>query len=359
MRTSCARGRLATMVVLALVATAAFAGAPAVAERPRYQLTWSAPEACPDAAAVEAAIADSLGAALAESTPTDTLVADALVERAGERYRLRLKIGERSRELEAAACDELAATAAFIVAIAVDPRVLEHGPPPLVPRPPVEPEPDATPPRATDGPRELAIRPPSTPVAQPSRPSRQARRNGARGSVTRSRRMPLTVGGRVHGGLGLGPSPAPTGVLGVSVAALGRHLRIELEGSWWIPRRVPSPIRPALGLTAQLWTVGLRGCGVPVRGRFGVPLCLLVETGMIHAKGTGQQRSMRARQSWVGLGGGAMLVVRIIPRLAATVGADVLWSAVRGGFESVPSGDIDRVGTIGFKALGGLQWSLR
>ncbi|MBC8072929.1 MAG: hypothetical protein IAG13_31695, partial [Deltaproteobacteria bacterium] len=106
----------------------------------RYALDWRAPQECPDAAAIARSIDHTLGDDPPE--PSTTIAAQASIERQGERFRLTVRIGEGERVIEAASCDELAETAAFIVAIAVDPRVLERGAPPQrEPTPEVVPEP--------------------------------------------------------------------------------------------------------------------------------------------------------------------------------------------------------------------------
>lgn len=90
----------------------------------RVSLTWSAPGGCPQAAGVRAAL-DRLLAQAAEGARA--LEAAGRVERVRGRYRLtlRLSIGAHraQRVLESESCDELAATAAWLIAVAVDPSV--------------------------------------------------------------------------------------------------------------------------------------------------------------------------------------------------------------------------------------------
>lgn len=314
------------------------------------RLQWDAPDACPGAADVTAATAELL--ADSDVLAQTRVQASVRIEARDDGFVMRVQIGDAARELSSPSCDELAATAAFFVAIAVDPRVLGRGGPPVVVRrvsPPGEtPEPEPTPPVVVETPQPTPSEDPPTvevdraPVVAPP--------------VVRSRSRSLAITGRVAAGIGTGPSPRIAAAFVPSVGLTGRGFRVELEASYWTPRRVSSRNNGDVGLVAQLWTVGTRGCGVLARGRLEIPLCAVVHAGLVHARGEGDLVSRRARVPWVGVGGGVMAIVWLGRRLGIGAGLDILASAVQGGFRSVPSGDVDRIAPLAIMATGGLFW---
>lgn len=86
---------------------------------------WDAPEGCPSAETVRAAIAAQLGRAV---EPGDVEV-ELKVARDGDRWRVDLTAGGGVRTLDAASCDELAEAAALIVAMTID-EAAQATPPP-------------------------------------------------------------------------------------------------------------------------------------------------------------------------------------------------------------------------------------
>lgn len=317
---------------------------PAVPSATGFELQWDAPEACPGADDFSAALADLLGdPAALERTSVHVQVR---IEPQTDAWALHLQIGEGSRDLVAPSCDELAATAAFLVAIAIDPRVLGRAPPTTVPRrAPPEPastsEPIPTPPPVLDDRPQTKVGA-TTPDVSPPPPEPRAR--------------PIAIAGRVAAGIGLGPSPRTTGAFAASVGVVGRWFRAEIEGQYWIPRRRISPNNRDVAVIAQLWTIGARGCGVLARGRLEIPLCAVAQAGLIHARGDGDLLSRRASTPWVGIGGGVMAIGWLRERIGIGAGLDVLGSVVAGGFRSEPSGDVDRVGPLALTAVLGVYW---
>lgn len=307
----------------------------------RFELQWDAPDACPSGDDVTAAIAEVLGDATAprQATVQATVRAQAKIEARDDVYALTLQVGEGNREIVGPSCDELAATAAFLVAIAIDPRVLGRPVPTIVTRREPSLTPVVPPPIA-----ETPIPPTRTPAIIPV------------ASTPEPRARTIAIGGRVAAGIGLGPSPRMTGAFAASVGVLGRWFRAEIEGQYWIPRRLASTNNTDVAVVAQLWTIGARGCGVLARGRLEIPLCAVAQAGLIHARGDGDLRSRRARSPWVGIGGGVMAIGWLGERVGIGAGVDVLGSVVAGGFRTEPSGDIDRVGPVAVTALVGLFW---
>ncbi len=311
-------------------------------------LRWQAPSQCPDASFVQEQVRSTVGPRSPEQRGALRMRAE--IEAAEGRYRLRVWFDDdlEPRELAHGDCLELARTAAFLAAIAIDPRVSPVDATPANATPPDEPQfdrdraPEDARPSSGDG---ATIATPTT--SAPPSP------NG------RSRRAPIAATGHVVAGFGLGPSPRITAVVGLGVGLLGRSWRLELEAHEWTPRRLDSRANPAVGLVAQLWSVGVRGCGVLSRGRLDAPLCGLLQSGLVHAEGVGALDPRRARQPWLGVGAGVGVIGWLAPRLGLGCAVDVLWVAVHGGFASVPSGDIDRVGQVAFATTCGLHWRHR
>lgn len=340
------------------------------AELSGFELQWDAPEACPGGDDVSAVIAELL--ADTDALANTRVRAAVRVEARDDGFAMQVRVGEGARELVAPSCEELAATAAFLVAIAIDPRVLGRAAPLSVLRrptakndkmpattPDVATPPAAAPPTAMP-PAPTTSQPTTTPESAATPTSRTPSSTPTRSNVAtngpRLRSRSVAIGGRVVGGVGLGPSPRTTGAFTASVGVVGTGFRAELEGQYWIPRSVSSSINGDVGLVAQLWTIGGRGCGVLARGRLEIPLCAVVQAGLIHARGQGDLESRRARIPWVGLGGGVMAIGWLGRRIGVGAGLDVLGSVVTGGFRSVPSGDVDRVGPIALTATLGVFW---
>jgi hypothetical protein len=329
--------------VIAWVVASTLVGLSMQPAEPRgFALQWEAPDDCPGAEDVTLAIGEVVGDDGALER-TDVR-AQARVEARDDGFVLALQIGEGRRELVGKSCEEVAATAAFLVAIAIDPRALGKPIPTIVKQ--HEPTtPEVPPPSIVEPPPEPTT-PAPTMVATPTPTPAPAARTRA-----------IAIAGRVAAGIGLGPSPRTTGAFAASVGIAHRFFRAELEGQYWIPRRLAWPNDRDIAVIAQLWTVGLRGCGVLARGRLEIPLCALAQAGLIHAKGDGDLRSQRARVPWVGVGGGVMAIGWLGERVGLGAGVDVLGSVVRGGFEIEPSGDdVDRVGPVALTALVGLYW---
>lgn len=313
------------------------------------ELRWQAPTQCPDASFVQQQVRETVGARSPEQREPLRMRAEIDGQDGGYRLRVWFDDDLEPRELEHDDCLELARTAAFLAAVAIDPRVSTADTTPV----------NATPPEVerllgSDRTHEAARSSSyvGTTIATPTTRT-PSRSNG------RSRRAPIAATGHVVAGFGLGPSPRITAVVGLGVGILGRRWRLELEAHEWTPRRLDSRANPDVGLVAQLWSVGVRGCGVLSRGRLDAPLCGLVQSGLVHAEGVGALDPRRARQPWLGVGVGVGVIGWLAWRVGLGCTVDVSWVAVHGGFASVPSGDIDRVGQVAFATTCGLHWRHR
>jgi len=106
-------------------------------DRVPVELSWSAPAECPDRSWVLRSIEARLRAPASQLTAA--ISADARVEKRGGGYSLTLQTEQGERQLSAATCEELAGSAALILAFLVEPQQAE--PAPVVEPPPTAAEP--------------------------------------------------------------------------------------------------------------------------------------------------------------------------------------------------------------------------
>ena len=274
------------------------------------ELRWTAPPECPDAAAVEARVAEYT----AGVEPAEAIAVDATVEPIGERWRLRLVVvrGEArdERVLEDAACEGLAESAAVLVAIAIAPelmgaRPIEETPPPVV----VAPPPVQEAPAANAGDHTVA---PSEPPPPPPR-----------------RREPTHVSLRASGGASVGWLPIG-GDVALALALYWRWLRLELVGAYGPRRLIRFEDLDSSGADVSGWTLGARGCGVLHATRWlDVPLCGGIEAGQLIARPVRLDAGRVGRPAWVaGVVAPALRFV-VHPRVALWLSPELLIAFVR------------------------------
>ncbi len=313
---------------------------------PLYTLEWEAPAECPDAAAARASIDGLLGDAPEPEAPVHAQVRITAVD-GGHHLALRLSQADGVREIDAPTCAELAETATVIVAIAIDPGVLTRVEPEPEPEPEPERPPDpveiATPPARAE---PVTVAPLGTIDAPPPKPRTPSRREFP---------PPVAIVSFVVGP-DVGTLPRTSGHFGVWAGPAWRNATLELGGAYVVRRPVPSSNAPSVGILAQAWSLGARGCYSRLRRRVGFGLCASVRAGAVHARGDGELTPRSARQPWVGLGPGVMLLVAVRPRLAVSLGVDALYAAARGGFRTEPSGTVARPWPVTFQGAAGIRW---
>lgn len=377
----------------------------------RYELTWEAPATCPDADTVRR----ELDRRLADSPPSDAPAVRAhgrVRAKQGGGYELTLSLGpegEQGRRTFADAdCRELSSAGALIIAIAVDPSVLDRAtvtgptaPPPQLEaggqatpglesapgartepagEPGAEPgsetgasvTPSAEPSATTEAPASGAAAaktprpedvddaddaaPPSSlpPWNEPS--ERPTRTRGifvrdARSPRPRSRtRGPLHVGVGAGAGVGLAVLPGPVATLELVASLFGRAWRAELGALYFTPREATSPRNEDVGGRFQLWALTPRGCGLPPTGPVEVQLCAGVEVGAIHGRGTGnlQPRQPMALRAAADLGAGVgWRPPALRGRLGLFVRGSVLPALTRARFGTAASGLVYRTPIVG------------
>lgn len=349
---------LAALLVPAPAPEAAPQTAP---ERAGYRLSWAAPPDCPAEQDVRAAIDRSLG-----GHPRDRSV-DARVRVSalpGGEYHLELTLAGPDaghRELTARDCRELADAAALIVAIAVDPALLERSEAPrveptpqgLVPQapPPPPPEPDpATPepaPPPTDPPGTAEPTTARGPAPEPPPPRADGRSRAA-------------VSLRVAAGPGFAVLPGITAALEVAAGFGGRWWRAEAGLTYWTPRATATGDDPDVGGRFQLAAASGRGCVVPEAAPVRFPICAGLDAGVMIGRGVGADVDARtAVQPWVTVRAGPAIRWRMIPRLALWLGGDVLVPLARPRFHTSGTPDLWAVPGVAGAVVAGLDIPLR
>jgi hypothetical protein len=335
---------------------------PAPPAEPR--LEWVAPPSCPDAARGGEHLVRFLGGR--------ALSAPARVElRAGATGHVALvTVDGATRTLHASDCETLARAAALVVAVSLDPVTAAEavlgreaqGEPLLVPAPAPAPgvagEGQAGPPVGED-----AAPAPARASPPPTRPRRAP--GAPRGADMPPRTGPSMTAARDGHALGLGGGvalalvPALTGALRLGYAYDRGALRVQADVTYATPRRVTYPAEPGVGGRFQSVALGGRACFAASAPRVVVPLCGGVEGGPIFGRGRGVTNPRSPVGAWVGALAGGAVVVRLVPRLALTAGADLLVALRRPAFHVGTRETLFRVPPVGLRALAGLELRLR
>ncbi len=164
--------------------------------------------------------------------------------------------------------------------------------------------------------------------------------------------------GRIDAGVGGGPLPGATAALGATVGLGGRGGRAELGASYWTPRTRASIANPAVGVLAQLWTVGVVGCGEPRWRVLSFPLCAGLRAGAVHARGTGALEPRRVASRWVALVVDPGVVWWARPRLGMTLRSEGHVALARPSLRADPSGTVFTGAAVGGALRVGLELRL-
>lgn len=314
-------------------------------------LSWEAPAGCPESDAVRQQVVGRLGPAGVDRPFVASMVARAH----DDGYRVTIAIDDAGvhseRGLAGATCDEVASAAALIVAMTIDPRI--QAPPP---NPPAAAEPPAavpTPLKAVDEPPRAGALPDPAARPRPNQPDpeREPPTGASLGApALRRARGQLRFAGDVGAGVGAGPLPrAPSAIVFVAAGLRGVAWRVQGTARWWSPRVGPSSSNEAVSVRAQLWDLGVAGCGIIKLGSTAeLPLCGTLSGGLMHAQGRGRLRVARRESSpWAAFGLGAEFTWWFGARLGLGARVHGLVTLARTVFETEPSGVAHRAGSIG------------
>jgi hypothetical protein len=240
-------------------------------------------------------------------------VAARVVELETGRYQLDLEMREGSdagaRRIEAATCPELAQAAALVLALTIDPELLERTHAGAITESPATAAPgasaSATPLPAPPPPRSRRSRG----VIEPGgMETRESERPEARRSPRIFRFGP---GLRLVGDAGSGPGIGAGGELGVH--ADWRALRLEFDGVWLPARRASSAVDSSVGGSIRLLALGARVCGLAVRETMAGGLCAAMEFGRLHAEAFGADANRSGEVSWISPGLGLFGRLKLAP----------------------------------------------
>ncbi len=281
-------------------------------------------------------------------------------------YRLELSLDDGRagvRQLEGSSCEELSEAAALVIAMAIDPRLLE--------RLEVEPTPEPTPPAnpaALPEPTEPEVVEPPESTPEPT-PTDATERDPSASTVddphvasepptSSAADLGLAFLARFDGGVAGGPLPGAAGIVSLGAGLGGRGWRVELTGSYWAPRTRRSESNPDIGVRAQLWTVGVLGCGEPQVGPLTFPLCAGVLAGATHAIGVGDLVGDRVAARWVAAAIEPGVVWWTRPRLGIALRARGHVALARPQLRTDPSGPLFEGSSVGGSLRVGLELRL-
>jgi hypothetical protein len=294
-------------VSAAILAIVHALGRPAAAGASPDRVQWQAPPSCPTDAELEQA----LEATIPDSAPYARI--EAVVAQEGSSWRVHVitHLGhtEQHRRIVASDCESLVRATVTIIATAYDDIVTAQR-------------------------RVQQSATGAQPETRPAAPARRTTRFAPpppRTTHTAVRRHRWLA--RVDLGYATGTSPRGTFGVGLAFGWQRRLFRAEILGRWFIPQPLSR-----MGVTwAEVHggTAAALACAMPRFGRVQVPLCAGIEGGGVRAEG---REIMNARGGAVPWGAGlarAGLSVRLWPRLAIVLGAElaVPWTRidVRGG----------------------------
>jgi hypothetical protein len=248
------------------------------------QIEWDAPAGCPGETEVRARIDEF--AEPGGARRSDAVVQGEVHEQDG-RFTLELTLdipeGRARRSLDGDSCEVVTDAAALIVAVMLDPQtVLEDLEQQAEPAPQPAPK----------------VAPKAAPEVAPKAAPRERKVRGIVG----------IVGTGTFGAL-----PRFGGGLLATAGIDTKYVRAEAVTTYDAPQLRLIDEQARAGAVFDLWTAGVRGCGVARVQTLVVPVCLGVELGSLRARGEGLEVGRRAR----------------LLHSRATVGAGLSWAATR------------------------------
>lgn len=299
--------------LLAAVAAPTSSGVPPIPAD--YELQWSAPAECPDAALIR----DRIAALRGDHVGGEGIaVVAAEITNDADGYALelttRFAASTHTRQLRATQCAELGESTAIIVAVALrqgveaamrTPAAIE------VPEIVARPQPITTTPRTTSPVASAPTMSASEDVApfddEPPLPRR-----------SRSIAEPLL---RVEGVGEIGALGVITGGARAVLGLAWPRARLEISGLYLAPRR--RALGDGRGALFQAGAAIVRGCWVPRAGALALPLCAGVEAGTVRADNRGITPTKTLHTPWAGPTLGAGLL-RAVGPVRLWVGVDAV-----------------------------------
>ena len=308
------------------------------------ELSWSAPESCPDEGFMRAEVTRLTGSPTGGGEP---LRVRASVSSDGpDRWRLELRTTrgglDASRVLGGPACAPLADAAALIISMMVGPDAETPLPSPAVAA--VEPAPSQRPPTETAAP---------VVVATPRR--RRARRVPRTATPAPTRTPPrffVGVGAGLDVGLLPGASASVRAAAGITIGPW----RVELAGQYWPGSGVVHPTRADVGGHFSLAGGSATVCRDLASGRVaGVGLCAGVEVGAVTGTSYGVTAPATARAPWAAATAGGVGALRVGSRVALRLQVAAVVPVLRPDYQLENIGTVHRLPAVGFRGLFGVE----
>jgi cell division septation protein DedD len=298
----------------------------------RFELSWSAPAACPAREAVVREI-DELLAGSSAVTPATTSAANAVVLGDGADFSLTLSVrdsdGWHERKLDAPTCEELGHATALIVALGINPALLvTHADPGGVSQNPSFAPSQATAvssPTATNDPR-LVLAPRA--AAKAETPSIAATSEAPKKSLQLRLGLIEFVSFRTLPGTNLGT--------GVFAAIQGQAARLEAMASGVLAEARAS--KPGAGATFALYRLAAKGCWLITKNRWALGPCAGMELGRLRGSGYGVDVTKEPRGIWLASTLGTLLDLRITSSSTFGITADLELPWLPHQFELAGSG---------------------
>ncbi|MBV1862391.1 MAG: hypothetical protein KUG77_28480 [Nannocystaceae bacterium] len=302
------------------------------------QVTWVAPVNCPQDEAVRAAIAKNLGREdFGDALDTVRVHGEIVKDPQGWRLKVSVRIpdGIVDRELTAGSCDELAAAAGLIIAVALDPLRVQQ----------VRPSPQTEPvvaglPQAWANPPRVAT---SESEPEPDRPPEPER-------TTRALDL------RLAAMLDVGSLPT---LRGGALAGLGlarQWFRVDASMLYWAPRAVrPFESAPDAGVRLQQAGLGARACLKPELGNVEASSCGGLQGGVSWSRGIGLETPQTTVLPWLTATAGLEVAWVGPGQLGLFAGIDAQFHLVRPRVNIGGLGQTLKVAPVGARALVGLQ----
>jgi hypothetical protein len=281
-------------------------------ERGSLRMVWKAPPECPTDLETLARIEALLGVRVSEM-PMVPFAARGRVTRVGPaHYELSLETfqGEQRflRTMQAASCTELTDAGALVLALAIDPTLIERRAGAAHTAGAVSPEPaPSTSAPAPPQPKRPPRRAPTARSHQPEPEPEPEPRRSAR----------FLLGARVVADFGsiadlaFGP--------GIGVAVQWKALEVSLDGVWLPQRR--ALVEPGKGGDISLVAAGLRGCYRPFTGTLEALGCASFELGSLDGEGVGTVVRTHESGLWTAPGAHLSGRLRLGSRVLLSLGA--------------------------------------
>ncbi len=295
----------------------------------RFALRWEAPDGCPGRDAVHAEVARLVGGRI---PPGEPIAAEGRTIAAEGAFELTLRTdvagqhGERT--VRADRCDELAAAAALILALMIDPEAVaraEPEPTPLAPslaRALAPPAREVEPPRAAPAPDARRAAEPFTEAGPPS-PARDGR-------------LEALFGAGIQLDVGTLPAVAPALVIegGFGVPLIDGRVRL----AFLFPQAGTSAELAGASAELMAFTAGVLACLRPIEQARALGLCADVAAGSVFGAARGISEPRFGGGFWLAAGGGLALAWQPAPWFDLEGMAEILGQIVAPAFEVLVGG---------------------